>query len=215
MTLKHCHICLQMTVTSLFCTIDPKNVNVAFTKINNDLTKLSEWSKQWRVTLNAAKSVHMIITRSFEERISQLTGIPETSIYESIHENIAALKKKEIVGLREEVSFLRSKLYDHTEVKKPESIETKQRIDTLEQDSKMNNLRIVGIPEAIDEDLQHKILDMIQQKLNLSSIGEADIRQCYRLGKANKAVQNNMYVSNQLARTFSNDLPQNKHKILY
>ncbi len=48
--------------TSLFCTIDPKNPNVAFTKVNSDLTKLSQWSKQWRVTFNAAKTVYMIIS---------------------------------------------------------------------------------------------------------------------------------------------------------
>ncbi len=48
--------------TSLFCTIDPKNSNVAIDKVNRDLTKLSEWADQWRVTFNAAKTVYMIIS---------------------------------------------------------------------------------------------------------------------------------------------------------
>ena len=48
--------------TSLFCTIDPKNPNVAFDKVNCDLAKLSDWAEQWRVTFNAAKTVYMIIS---------------------------------------------------------------------------------------------------------------------------------------------------------
>ncbi len=48
--------------TSLFCTIDPKSPQIAFDKVNRDLVKLSNWSKQWRVTFNAAKNVYMIIT---------------------------------------------------------------------------------------------------------------------------------------------------------
>ncbi len=38
---------------SLFCTIDPKYPNVAFDKVNRDLTKLSDWANQWMVTFNA------------------------------------------------------------------------------------------------------------------------------------------------------------------
>ncbi len=48
--------------TSLFCTIDPKNPNIAIDKVNRDLTKLSEWAEQWRVTFNAAKTVYMIVS---------------------------------------------------------------------------------------------------------------------------------------------------------
>ncbi len=42
--------------TSLFCTIDPKNPQIAFDKVNRDLVKLSDWSKQWGVTFNATKT---------------------------------------------------------------------------------------------------------------------------------------------------------------
>ncbi len=48
--------------TSLFSTIDPKNTVETFNKINNDLEKLAQWSAQWRVTFNAAKTVYMIIS---------------------------------------------------------------------------------------------------------------------------------------------------------
>ena len=131
--------------------------------------------------IESSISSQLEINRSFEERLSQLKE-PSKSI-QVLKENIEELKEKEITSLREEVSFLRSKLYNHTELKKLESIETNQRIDHLEQDSKMNNLRIVGIPEEQDENLQQKFLDITQHKLNLASVEEDDIGQCYRLGK--------------------------------
>ena len=46
----------------MFCTIDPKNPNVAFDKVNRDLAKLSDWAEQWLVTFNAVKTVYMIIS---------------------------------------------------------------------------------------------------------------------------------------------------------
>ncbi len=48
--------------TSLFCTINPTNPQDAFDMVNRDLTKLSNWADQWRVTFNAAKTVYMIIS---------------------------------------------------------------------------------------------------------------------------------------------------------
>ncbi len=58
------------------------------------------------------------------------------------------------------------------------------RLDDIEQDSKMNNLRFVGIPEEEEEDLRNKVLVITRQKLNLQSISECDIDLCYRLGQA-------------------------------
>ena len=110
--------------------------------------------------------------------------MPEKTIQELIN-NVKEIKEEEIASLREEMSFLRSKFYNYTEVKKMEAFETTQKIDSLEQDSKMKNLRIVGIPEEPSEDLQQKIFMLATQKLDLQSIEEEDIDQCYRLGKVN------------------------------
>ncbi len=48
--------------TSLFCTVDPSDSQVAFDMVNRDLTKLSNWAEQWRVTFNASKTVYMVIS---------------------------------------------------------------------------------------------------------------------------------------------------------
>ncbi len=58
--------------TSLFCTIDPSNPVIAFDKVNRDLTKLSDWAEQWRVTFNAVKTVYMIISNRKNVNYPQL-----------------------------------------------------------------------------------------------------------------------------------------------
>ncbi len=54
----------------------------------------------------------------------------------------------------------------------------------LEQQSKMKNLRIVGLPEENGEDLEEKIIDLVQDNLNLTTIDSSDIETTCRLGKA-------------------------------
>ena len=124
--------------------------------------------------------------RILEEKMSTFKEADNT-IHE-LTESLKQIKEKEMVDLKEEVQFLRSKLYNHTEVKKMEYIDTKQKIDDLEQESKLNNLRIVGIAEDADideENLQQKFLTIANEKLNLQAITKDDIDQCYRLGKPN------------------------------
>ncbi len=48
--------------TSLFMEINPRNPDESFTKINNDLALLSNWSDQWRMKFNASKTVYMIVS---------------------------------------------------------------------------------------------------------------------------------------------------------
>ncbi len=124
--------------------------------------------------------------RILEEKILTLKGAEKT--IQELTESMNQIKEKDMADLKEEVQFLRSKLYNHAEVKKMESIHTKQKIDDLEQESKLNNLRIVGIPEDInvnDENLLQKFLTIANEKLNLQAITKDDIDQCYRLGKPN------------------------------
>ncbi len=54
--------------TSLFMTIDPLNVDRTFNQVNRDLSLLSEWAWQWRVTFNASKTVYMIITNKTQDQ---------------------------------------------------------------------------------------------------------------------------------------------------
>ncbi len=108
----------------------------------------------------------------------------------AIEEDLKSIKEKESQMsqqnnvLKQQLENLESKLYLQAEAKKTESTETKTRLDDLEQDSKMNNLRFAGIPEVEGEDLRNEILVITKEKLNLLSISESDIDLCYRLGRA-------------------------------
>ncbi len=48
----------------------------------------------------------------------------------------------------------------------------------------MKNLRIVGLSEENDEDLEEKIIDLVHDDFNLTSFDSSDIETTYRLGKA-------------------------------
>ncbi len=48
--------------TSLFKIIDPVDPDTTFRQLNRDLSVLSEWAWQWRVTFNASKTVYMIVS---------------------------------------------------------------------------------------------------------------------------------------------------------
>ncbi len=108
----------------------------------------------------------------------------------AIEEDLKSIKERESQMsqlndvLKKQLDNLESKLYIQAEAKKTESTETKTRIDDIEQESKMNNLRFVGIPEEEGEDLQNKVLVIIKEKLNLQSICANEIDLCYRLGRA-------------------------------
>ena len=84
----------------------------------------------------------------------------------------------------EELSSLKYKLYNQAEQKKIETSNAKEKIDALEQESKLNNLRFACIPEEEDEILKEKILNIVKVKLNLNVIDEDDIDLCHRLGKS-------------------------------
>ncbi len=75
--------------TSLFCPIDPKNLQVAFDSINRDLNTLERWAAQWRVTFNASKTVymHMIVSnrRNFVYPDLFLNNVKLTRVYDHKH----------------------------------------------------------------------------------------------------------------------------------
>ncbi len=107
----------------------------------------------------------------------------------AIEEDLKSIKEREKQAsqqndvLKQQLENLKSRLYNQAEEKKTESIETRTRIDDIEQDSKMNNLKFVGIPEEEGENLMDKVLVITNEKLNLQSISKSDIDLCYRLGR--------------------------------
>ena len=55
--------------TSLLELIDKKHLIESFTKINRDLTRMSQWAHQWRVNFNPTKTVYMIISNKVNRPI--------------------------------------------------------------------------------------------------------------------------------------------------
>ncbi len=112
---------------------------------------------------------------------------------QDLKDEVSAAKKKELEmneqagQLKEEIEVLKSKLFNQAERGKTDTIKTMLKMDDIEQESKLDNLRIVGIPEEEEEILQQKVLEIANEKLNLPTINEEDINFCYRLGKANQS----------------------------
>ncbi len=73
--------------TSLFCPVDPKNMQNAFDKVNRDLVKLENWAAQWRVTFNASKTVYMIVSnrKNIVYPDLYLSGQKLTRVYDHKH----------------------------------------------------------------------------------------------------------------------------------
>ncbi len=109
---------------------------------------------------------------------------------QDLKEELKAARKREAEmtvltnNLKEELELLKSKVYNQAEDVKMESTKTMLKIDDIEQESKLHNLRMVGIPEEEGEIIQQKVLEIANEKLNLQSITENDINLCYRLGKS-------------------------------
>ncbi len=126
------------------------------------------------------------------EELQKFKEETEKTIHD-LKDEVSAAKKKELdmieqAGqLKEEIEVLKSKLFNQAERTKGDTIKTMLKMDDIEQDSKLDNLRIVGIPEEEEEILQQKVLEIANEKLNLQTINEEDINLCYRLGKANQS----------------------------
>ncbi len=111
----------------------------------------------------------------------------------AIEEDLKGANRREIKmsqqneDLKEQIEDIKSRLFNQTEKRKVDSIETKLALDDLEQESKLNNLRMAGIVEEDGESPQEKVLKIIQEELSLQTICERDIDLCYRLGRATES----------------------------
>ena len=133
-------------------------------KINEEAMKIvSEQMKAYKAEAN--KRIHDLKEEAIAAKTREANMIEQT------------------IQLKEEIESLKSKIYNQAEKEKTESTKTMLKMDDIEQDSKLNNLRIVGIPEEEGEVLHQKILQIATKKLNLQTISESDINLCYRLGK--------------------------------
>lgn len=110
------------------------------------------------------------LCKSLQEKNSHLEA--ETT---KLKKRIEAEEDKSEVQCRV-MEGLRRDLY--TEHFKNSSLE--QKLDTLEQSLKQNNIRIVSMPESDEGNLTTQVLEL----LNLPDITEQDIESSYRLGKS-------------------------------
>ena len=136
------------------------------------------------VSLEQRMSSIEAVNQTLQDEMKQFKKQTELTI-SGLQKEVTAMKVKaeKFDDLKEQLDVWKSKFYNHTETRKIETTETNLRMDNLEQESKMNNLRIVGIPEEDHENLQKKVLSIVKQKLNIDSVEEADIDLCYRLGR--------------------------------
>lgn len=56
------------------------------------------------------------------------------------------------------------------------------KADSLEQYSRRNNIRIIGVPESVDENVELLVNDIVTDKLKLALPGDC-IERCHRVGK--------------------------------
>ncbi len=122
------------------------------------------------------------IVKTLNERNKSIEKKME-ELREEVQKGNETSANKQIDDLKEQINFLQCKLFNQADRNKIDSTTTKQKLDDMEQESKMNNLRISGMPEEEDEILKIKVLSIANEKLNLPSITEDDIDVCYRLGK--------------------------------
>ncbi len=61
------------------------------------------------------------------------------------------------------------------------------KIDQLEQCTKANNIRLVGMKEEEGEDIRTKVVDLAQSQLKIHNIKVEDIKEAGRLGKQNQS----------------------------
>ncbi|KAI4463744.1 l1 transposable element-related [Holotrichia oblita] len=73
----------------------------------------------------------------------------------------------------------------HIDQLKEENLVLRNKMDSLEQYSRRNNIRINGIVQEQDENLEEKIISFCEERLNVS-VELRDIDRVHRLGKPDK-----------------------------
>lgn len=95
-----------------------------------------------------------------------------------------------IAQLEAEIIDLKSKNKDFIGIETEESKQKRveQKLDSVQQHIKNNNIRLMNVPEAEDEDLQERIYDIFKNTMNVA-LEKSDLMSVFRVGRrnANKA----------------------------
>ncbi|KAK9744967.1 hypothetical protein QE152_g7301 [Popillia japonica] len=73
-------------------------------------------------------------------------------------------------------------LMEEMKALKKENEALKEQLDDLEQHSRCNNVRIHGVEEESNENVELKVLDLFKNKMNLNISPEL-IQSCHRVGR--------------------------------
>ncbi len=131
-----------------------------------------------------AKQLGDELEKKFEERIQHMEGEIEqlkaneltlVQSVENLQQELSLLK----IQSEREVTYLTKSLGEKNSVIN----QLTSTIDQFEQDKKLNNIRIVGLPENEGENILTKVLDTTN-KLNLpNEIKDSDIQNACRMGR--------------------------------
>lgn len=118
-----------------------------------------------------------IVKEVSQKIVSQI--LSDKNFMESLAMNVADIVAQK---LNDKVNALENKINTlETQLKgvQDEREELFFRLDSLEQNVKLNQLRLYGVPENCT-DLKHKVSEVFQTKLGLTDI---KVDHCYRIGK--------------------------------
>lgn len=109
-----------------------------------------------------------------------IIALKDKRVIETLESSISGQLTKEVGELRK---LLQERDHKITALE-DEVDQLKEKVDFQEQYTRRNNLRITGVPERENEDILKTTLDLINNKVCVSSpICEADIDRVHRLGK--------------------------------
>lgn len=122
--------------------------------------------------------------------------------------NIVSDKMKNLLeALNNQVKHLENKLLDTT----AENEELRRRVDDLEQNNKLDSIRIYGVPETNNKGkLQDQVISILDQYLGVPKL---DIVSCYRLGPKNNKIKSRPILLKFSTIAQRNEIYYNKKKL--
>ena len=115
------------------------------------------------------------------------------------------------------ITHLYKKIDDQGEHQK----EMKCKIDNLEQSSRKNNIRIVGLQEEENEDIKGKVITLARSKMRIQNIHHEDIEDICRLGRKHQGKTRDIrvtFTSNKKKNVFHQarkKIPYDKEEPVY
>lgn len=127
----------------------------------------------------------------------------DETLVASFAAQIADIVTRNIQGALEKLNNKINLIEGKIEEVQAENEDIKKRLDELEQSARSNQIRIYGIPEIINENLEETVKDIFESKLNIT---RCKLEKCYRTGK----LQQNMNKPRSIIVKFENNNYKNE-----